>query len=138
MKNLLSLTLVFLLFSCGEKSMQPVNEKIMDLASDRSDSFRSMEGKVTLKVLKIEDSRCPSDVICIWGGVAAVSFEVKSGGHTATGKVYYPEYPENLSQAEVKLGNQKFRVTLKDVTPYPCQSCTGQPESKAQLEVETI
>lgn len=138
MKNILCLLLVGVLSGCAEKSMPPVTEKTMELMSDRSDSFRNTEGEITVKVLEIEDSRCPSDVICVWQGIAKVRFEITDENHAVKSEVFLPEYKDEKSSIEVMLGDQKLRVTLKQVTPYPCKSCTDQSESKAQLEVEMI
>ena len=41
-------------------------------------TFRSVEG----------DSRCPTDVVCVWAGDAAIAFKVDQGGKTAVAALH--------------------------------------------------
>lgn len=73
----------------------------------------------------IEDSRCPSDVTCIWEGqvwaMIRISNETRDiGGYRDIGNVEKSFPP--------------FVVTLKDVQPYPVS--TEKPDYVATLEIE--
>ena len=71
------------------------------------------------KVLKfiisgIRDSRCPTDVVCLWQGEAEVGIKIESSGS--------PSYQDSISLSTYDnlvdtLGMYSFE--LKDVSPYP-------------------
>lgn len=138
MKNLLTILMLFTLYSCADQNMAPPNENVVSLQAARTESFHSINGNVTVKVLNIEDSRCPSDAVCVWQGIAKVTFELSDGINTSGSVIYLPEHKDQKSFADIHLGKQQFRVTLKEITPYPCQSCADQPASKAELVVKEL
>ena len=62
-----------------------------------------------------EDSRCPSDVNCVWAGNAVVTVELTEGQCTTTLRLnthQNPQAPENT-----KVG--PYRVKLVKLDPYP-------------------
>lgn len=60
-----------------------------------------------------EDSRCPSDVQCVWAGRVVVEFTVKIGNAGGTIKMTpNPRYPQ-------KTGFGGYRIVLFEVYPYP-------------------
>lgn len=71
-------------------------------------------GKVRVKFISVmEDSRCPSDVNCIWAGNAKVKVQViVRGGET---KIF-----ELNTNTNAKGGTaDAYRVQLESLTPYP-------------------
>lgn len=73
----------------------------------------------------IEDSRCPSDVTCIWEGKVSAMIRISNatldiGGSREIGNVakYFPPYV----------------ITLTDIQPYPIS--TEKPDYVATLEIE--
>ncbi len=71
-------------------------------------------GKVRVKFISVmEDSRCPSDVNCIWAGNAKVKIQViVRGGETKVFELN-TNTPEKAGQADA------YRVQLESLTPYP-------------------
>jgi hypothetical protein len=78
----------------------------------------------------VEDSRCPSDVTCVWAGevkvqvstrinaAEAVQHEIKAGEHATVGGLHLvvvAVQPERLSTREIS--PDEYRVTLKVVQP---------------------
>lgn len=74
----------------------------------------------------VEDSRCPSDVTCVWAGEvkvqlstrvdagAAVQYEITAGQHATVGElrlVVVQVQPERVSTREIS--PEEYRVTLK-------------------------
>ncbi|MBC3540786.1 hypothetical protein ACFSC6_21860 [Rufibacter sediminis] len=83
--------------------------------------------QLTLTLQKVEDTRCPKDVRCIWAGVAVaqVRLEDSAGASVA----------QTLSvgkMVNVPLGAKKYGLTLREITPYP-QVSDLNPEEKAAL-----
>jgi hypothetical protein len=64
---------------------------------------------INVTVVNIEDSRCPSDVVCIWDGVAVVDF--KTEGLTCSLMIG--------ESKEFSSAGSSFRLTLIDITPFP-------------------
>jgi hypothetical protein len=59
-----------------------------------------------------EDSRCPSDVDCVWQGNARVVLTVAGAGSTPTIGLN-----TTLEPVEVRIGG--FNVSIESLTPYP-------------------
>lgn len=74
------------------------------------------KSKLTVKVLSIEDSRCPKDVQCVWAGDAKVKIRVTN----KKGKTETFELHTNLEPKTAKFDN--YEIKLGDVTPHPASN----------------
>jgi hypothetical protein len=72
-----------------------------------------------LKVTKIEDSRCPKNVTCVWAGMARVFFTLSDNAISKDATV---DFESKAIQTIVELGSQKYVVEVSDVLPYPQDS----------------
>lgn len=80
------------------------------------------------------DSRCPSDVLCVWAGDAAVEIGLTVG----TGPTH-PFTLNTLSYPPASVDYAGYRVTLVDLTPYPISTRRIEPEEyRAYLLVGRI
>jgi hypothetical protein len=69
-----------------------------------------------IKFVAVEsDSRCPSDVKCVWAGNAAVQVEVNSGRGSKTLTLNTGRGGAFVSEADYK----GYRLKLVDLNPYP-------------------
>jgi hypothetical protein len=69
-----------------------------------------------IKFLAVEsDSRCPSDVKCVWAGNAAVQFQLSSGRSNKTVTLNTGRGGAFVSEVEYR----GYKVTLIDLSPYP-------------------
>jgi hypothetical protein len=69
------------------------------------------------------DSRCPSDVLCVWAGNAAVEIGLAVGmGPT------HPFTLNTLAYPPASVDYAGYRVTLVDLTPYPISTRRIPPE----------
>ena len=73
----------------------------------------------------IEDSRCPSDVTCVWEGQVFAMIRISNATHDIGG---YRDI------GNVEKSFPPFVVTLKDIQPYPVS--TEKPDYVATLEIE--
>ncbi|NNL58094.1 MAG: hypothetical protein HKP31_01275, partial [Nitrosopumilus sp.] len=79
----------------------------------------------------IEDSRCPSDVTCIWQGKASLSFSMSEDLKT---EIILDTYEKNTATV---FG--KYKVELIDVKPYPISTATIKIEDyTAVLRISKI
>ena len=74
--------------------------------------------RLSIQVVAVpEDSRCPTDVVCVWAGNARVSLALREGTSAEGGDVNSTVQPRTLT----RLG---YAVELVDVRPSPV---SGQP-----------
>ncbi len=77
--------------------------------------YHSTDNLVQFKITEINDSRCPSDVVCIWEGKADVKIQVES---PFSGTITLSTYDNPVDT----VGNYSFK--LIDVSPYPISTKT--------------
>ncbi|MGK7389659.1 MAG: hypothetical protein ACNS60_04885 [Candidatus Cyclobacteriaceae bacterium M2_1C_046] len=120
----LLITSLSLFSACQDEQL--INQRML------SEEFFIEEGEVILlttsvesesieiKVLNIEDSRCPADVICIWGGNVKVTFTINQQeiayllclGECGNGF-------NETDELEVQTDKGTFNIKLLEVAPYP-------------------
>jgi hypothetical protein len=81
-----------------------------ELTLKTGDICHSKLENLSIKVLKINDSRCPTGVYCIWQGEATVNLEVKEAS-------VYEVVLSTFHQPADTVNNLVFN--LVDVVPYP-------------------
>ncbi len=120
MKNLFLLLCATLLFSssCDD------DNNLVDLL------IYDQEG-IKIFVEEIEDTRCPSDVVCIWEGDAIVTMLMLANGQSQNFELH--THPNDVNQMNV-LGHL---VTLVELTPYPV-STEPLPELAAYEVMITV
>jgi hypothetical protein len=72
----------------------------------------------------VEDSRCPSDVTCIWEGKVSAMIHISNQTHKIGGPLEI-SYPVTYISP--------YTITLVDVKPYPIS--TEKPDYVAMLEI---
>lgn len=123
---------------CSQTSPEPTGYDLELFEAGQQKSMARTGDKTSIKVLKIEDSRCPSNAICIWYGYAKAVVEVSLDGRIFTDTLYTPEYSSLnfFSSKDFQSGAQKISVTLKNVTPYPCSGCEKTEPAVAHIETQ--
>lgn len=98
--------------------------------------FVYKEGLI-VKVTKIEDSRCPENVTCVWAGMARVFFTITDNGVSKDVSIDF-ESKNTPVNTTVELGVQKYNIEVADVLPYPKTATTEikQSEYKVSLTVK--
>ena len=79
--------------------------------------YHSVDNSVHFRITEINDSRCPSDVVCIWEGKADVKIKVES---PVSGSITLSTYDNPVDT----VGNFSFEII--DVLPYPISTKTIQ------------
>jgi hypothetical protein len=67
--------------------------------------------KLTFKLIKVEDTRCPADVNCVWSGNAIVKLSI------AKGKSAAKMFELNTALEPKIISYQGYEITLKDLSP---------------------
>lgn len=133
MKNLMLMTVFsLLLFSCNrETETFPENFRVgIEEVFKPGDIYLSEMQSIKFKISEIYDSRCPSDVVCIWQGEVLVTIEAES---PVQGKI---TLSTNDNQSDT-LGNYSFN--LIEVLPYPVSTDIIKLEDyEITLKIENI
>lgn len=127
MIQLILSTYIFLAFSCDD-SLTPENAfELGDTISIKlHDIHHNEANQIAIKFDSIlSESRCPFDVVCVWGGNAAIQMTIGSREtkqevslNTAGG--------ENFPSEVDALG---YHVALIELWPAPCTTCKFSPEA---------
>lgn len=108
--------LFILLLSC-EKNEEVDTLKVGGITEIKhEETVENTQYGLSLQVKKIEDRRCPEDVVCVWGGNATVEFQLT----TKKGKY---DFSLCTNGPLFSLGNfteiDNLKYQLLDVLPYP-------------------
>lgn len=117
MPRLLALIALPVLCACAPALATPAAPQAPDsqqivLAPKESARIDGTSLSITLEEV-VDDSRCPTDVTCVWAGDVAVHIRVDDGkapAHVATLRL-------NTGEKETVHGDR--RITLTAVNPYP-------------------
>ena len=136
--KIFSLLLGMVVFSCT--GVGSGNKNISDSLRLSFGDFNEIEGtdfKIALTDIKSE-SRCPSDVVCVWQGVAEAEFTLVAGESDTTRIII-----EIFGYVDTENGEPRFidksgyRWTLQQLDPYPVSTTQTQKEDYvALLKVE--
>ncbi len=111
---LLALVLVSFISCNKELDIEPFSFG-MENGFKVNEEYSSIDNSLKFSITEINDSRCPSDVICVWAGKADVKINVLS---PVSGKIDVSTFNNPVDT----LGNYTF--TLIDVSPYPISTKT--------------
>jgi hypothetical protein len=83
---------------------------------------------VRATLTELNDSRCPSDVVCIWAGTIAATVELTDGSTTQIARLGYQKN-YGVDSAAVVLAGRDYWLRLLDATPYPSKANANQPRT---------
>lgn len=109
------------------------------LRQQQSGAFPSQRApELTITVDKISDSRCPEDVVCVWGGEAETTLTVRSeNGTSQVLTLWLAGTGSRPNSATVPANGRRYLVVLHAVTPYPkARNQTSPPPQEAVLSVQ--
>lgn len=74
---------------------------------------------LTIEFVEVKsDSRCPSDVVCVWAGEATVHIKSTTQGPAVEADLIIPGTEKNQIQLKGDVGSA-YNLKLLDLTPYP-------------------
>jgi hypothetical protein len=90
--------------------------------------FKDRESQIKIKVTTIKEWRCPSDVNCVQGGHAKVSFHILAINKTVDLAIPHDTFRGQFDNYEFSVNNTNYTLILNDVHPYP--STKNEKETK--------
>ena len=112
MKKILSILFFagLLLVSCNEEIVPVTFDFSMEENFETGEIYLSEDNLLEFSITDIADSRCPSDVVCIWQGKADVKIEIES---PQKGSIVLSTYDNIIDTFGI------YSFELIDVSPYP-------------------
>jgi len=111
------------------KDEKYVSEVPIILKINQSETFPETQVKILFKDV-LEDSRCPSSVVCVWEGEARISVNVKVGNQ------YDSDHILTLNNITTsKAFFLEYSIQLTKIDPYPENT---DPISKEQYEASFL
>lgn len=112
MKTFYSLLIIiaFSLTSCDKETFPESFTIGLGSEFKINNEYFSSDKSLIFSITEINDSRCPSDVICVWEGKADVKIEVTN---PVRGSILLSTYKHQIDT----IGNYSFE--LKNISPYP-------------------
>lgn len=92
------------------------------LAPGQTAEVKRADTRITFRQVR-EDSRCPTDVTCVWEGDAKVDVVVSRTGVPDDTRLLSLKAPNN----EMRVGN--LRIRFVGLTPVPRQADAGAPKN---------
>jgi hypothetical protein len=93
------------------------NEELPDtfeIGSEQEFQFgelnQSDDNSLKFSITEINDSRCPSDVVCVWQGAAVVKIDIKNPQPAVIRLSTFDNLVDTVG---------KYSIKLVDVSPYP-------------------
>jgi hypothetical protein len=127
---LILLTLGVMVYSCNKEILPEAFTLGLQRDYQINRDYQSDNNELKFEITVINDSRCPSDVVCIWQGEAVVKIEVKSPQYGITELSTF----DNLVDT---VGSYSFE--LVDVSPYPVSTRVIKPKDyKVTLQISKI
>ncbi len=74
--------------------------------------YTSADGKYTLKLTEVSDSRCPEGVQCVWQGEVAIKGELSENGNKSSFEIHSVSSLSNKQP-------DGYTVQIIDAKPYP-------------------
>ncbi len=88
----------------------------------------TLEGAgLRLKLLKVEDSRCPQNVQCFWAGEVGVTLEIAKIGVQYVRQPLYTLFDTNARSEPKRVLAEGYEFKILEVTPSPV---AGEIQSK--------
>lgn len=93
-------------------------------SDDNNDLIIYDQSNITIELIGLEDSRCPSDVTCVWAGDADVQFKINNADVEEIFNLHTnPNMDHHVSMIDI-LGH---RINLDFVNPYPTSTSNNLP-----------
>ncbi len=124
------LILFFTVTACEKSEDQITYDFESEIQIKLGQTINSNDNKSSIKITEINDSRCPSDVVCVWQGEAQVTFEFTYGAKTNLVLSTFEPQADTIDN---------FIFRLIEVTPYPISTSTIELEDyTVSLEISEL
>ncbi len=126
--------IALVIFSCEKETTSESFPFGLENEFKINDVYHSTDNSLKFSISEINDSRCPSDVQCVWAGKADVTIVVES---PVSGSLVLSTLNDDMFSSVDTLGNYSFQ--LVEVSPYPVSTEEIKLEDyKVTLKIEKL
>jgi FKBP-type peptidyl-prolyl cis-trans isomerase 2 len=131
---------IVLMIGCKkEDSAIPVSSATLknrfEVKPNESVQIKDGSGVILVKLVQVNDSRCPVNANCIRAGEAKVKLDVNVNGVANNGLELCLACDATMNIPTNKTIGSKYKITLVEVSPFP-ELLKGTGETKIVLVVE--
>lgn len=119
MKRLMVVMMVALATACSKDEVPEQKASFGSTIETAYSKAVVLQEGVEVKVTKIEDSRCPKSVVCVWEGMVKVYISVSEKGATKEGVIEIKGGDQKPSSTTIELNGTTYVIEVTDVSPYP-------------------
>ncbi|GAB4042793.1 hypothetical protein [Spirosoma litoris] len=84
---------------------------------------------VIVRADSIQDSRCPTGLVCIWGGEAKVKLLLSTATDSSAVRLKLGAGANRTDSTTTVLDNTMYKVLLLGVNPYPSYPSTNEAQT---------
>lgn len=123
--NIIRILIVFCLLvfaACEEtvfESAFPIGKETSFIAEK---PYFSTDGKYSIIINEIGDSRCPEGVVCVWSGEVTIKGEWTAGGKKSSFEIHSVVSQQNKQP-------EGFTIQIIDAKPYPKFGVESDPQN---------
>ncbi len=115
----LLIILMFAFIACTKEDSAVPNVVLGNKIEATYDTEVVYQEGVKVKITKIEDSRCPKNVTCVWMGSVKIYLTVSNSGSSKDVVMEVMADYSKPTPANVQLGSQLYSINISEVLPYP-------------------
>jgi len=105
-----------------ERSPSADSESPLTVKLSQSNPNLTLEGAgLTLKLLEVNDSRCPQGVECFWAGEVGITLEIAQIGVQYVRQPLYTLFDANARSEPKRVLAEGYEFKILEVTPAPVQ-----------------
>ena len=98
-----------------------------EVKAKKNQLLKINNSELIIKTEEINESRCPSDAICIRYGEAQAQFKISNQSAEKTIKLCIGEcFGEPKTYEEFELGQNRYTIELTEIGPYPSTQNGGE------------
>jgi hypothetical protein len=134
MKNLLIISLFFCFVTIGCANKEIAASKKLgenfQLKANETVNLSDNSSLITVKLINIQDSRCPKNVQCIRAGEAIVMLDLQIGTEKFNGLkvcIGCEKEMDITESTEIKVNTKTYILKLNSVDPYPQSTGLSSP-----------
>lgn len=109
------LCLTFIAISCTKSNSQ-FDDSLYSIGIDQCQTVRHGSDRMTICTDELSDTRCPEDVVCVWGGLAYAKFTVTVSNVAHTLVMSPKAFPSYNHVTDTTIGG--FKIEFLDILPH--------------------
>jgi len=106
-----------------------------------NDPFPESPQSLIIQLLNISDSRCPSNVVCVWGGTANILLNITNTKETKDVQLCIGDcarFGGLPNEIEIIFGSDSYLIIFEALTPYPSDLSDLSSESRQFATLKLI